>query len=389
MALTQVSQAMGGTGTSSVAGSLTNTNIATTQSINSINTFGFKNRIINGDMRIAQRGTSATNPTANGYTTIDRLANWAHPSDTSSWTISQSTSAPTGFQYSALVTASNVAYTIGNAGSYNTIHQVIEGVNCADLMWGTANAKTCTFSFWVNCSLTGTFSGYFYNNGYNYCYPFTYTISTANTWTYITITVPGPTGGTWLTNTGLGIEVGLTLSSGSAYQGTANTWQSAGYKIAVANTVNVLATSGATFYTTGWQFEVGTQATSFDFRDYTRELQMCQRYYYRIQALSGTGGVNILTVNLYTYQSGYSPIILPVAMRANPTGSYSAVSDFYVGSNGSYSVLSSITANNGSASPNLVEFYWFTASNGTSGQSGFIRINNTTGWLAYSAEILN
>ena len=272
MALTQVSQAMGGTGTSSVAASLTNT-------------FGFKNRIINGDMRIAQRGTSAVNPPAGwGYSTIDRLGSWA--GDASNWTIQQSSSAPTGFNNSALITTTS-ALSIAN-GTYDTIAQNIEGVNCADLMWGTANAKACTFSFWVNCSVTGTFSGYFYNNGYSYNYPFTYSIPTANTWTYITITVPGPTTGTWLSGNALGIQVGLTLASGSLYQGTANTWQSGSYKVSVAGTVNVLTTNGATFYTTGWQFEVGSQATNFDYRDYGRELIMCQRYYYSFNLPSDT-----------------------------------------------------------------------------------------------------
>ena len=322
MALTQVSQAMGGTGTSSVAAAANTSSVAAAIAANLTNTFVFKNRIINGDMRIAQRGTSATNPTANGYTTIDRLANWTHPSDTSSWTISQSTSAPVGFQYSALVNATNAAYTIGATTSYNAIYQAIEGVNCADLMWGTANAKTCTFSFWVNCSVTGTFSGYFYNNGYIYCYPFTYTIPTANTWTYITITVPGPAGGTWLTNTGLGIEVGLTLTSGSSYQGTANQWQTKGYAIGVANTVNVLATSGATFYTTGWQFEVGSQATSFDYRDYGRELIMCQRYYlksYNQSVVPGSsaddGGLHVMSWS----DGNASGFLFPVNMRTAPT----------------------------------------------------------------------
>jgi hypothetical protein len=347
----------------------------------------FKNRLINGAMTFAQRGSSpVSNAVASStikYNTLDRWGYWA--GSVGYFYLEQSTVAPPGYTNSALITSGSA--TTVSSGVYATFSQRIEGYNVADLAWGTSSAQSVTVSFWVNCSLTGTFSGYVFNSGYSYCYPFTFTISSANTWVQITKTISGPTTGSWNNTTGIGLEFGITLAAGSNFQATANAWTSTSYAISSPGSTNLLATNGATMYVTGVQLEAGSSATTFDYRDYTRELQLCQRYYYRIQAFSGTSGVNILTVNLYTYQSGYSSIMLPVAMRTNPTGSYSAVSDFYVGSNGTYAVLSSITTNNGYASPNLVEFYWFTASNGTSGQSGFIRINNTTGWLDYSAEL--
>jgi hypothetical protein len=291
---------------------------SSTQSINAQNTFGFKNRIINGGMVIAQRGTSATNPTngagSPGYTTIDRLGAWADTTLSGNWTIQQSSSAPTGFASSALIT-STAASTIG-VSSYDTINQTVEAFNISDLLWGTANAKACTFSFWVNCSLTGTFAGYVYNNGYSYCYPFTYSIPTANTWTFITISIPGPTGGTWLSNNnGIGLQVGLCVAVGSGYCGTANAWQSGSYRISVSGAVNLLATNGATFYTTGWQFEIGTQATSFDFRDYGSELALCQRYYQVISQVSWNQGQSSRDSYLISYhgQNIQSP------MRVAPT----------------------------------------------------------------------
>jgi hypothetical protein len=308
-----------------------------TQSINAQNTFGFKNRIINGGMVIAQRGTSATNPTngagSPGYTTIDRLGAWADTALNTSWTIQQSSSAPTGFSSSALIT-STAASTIG-VNSYDTINQSIEAFNTSDLLWGTANAKSCTFSFWVNCSLTGTFAGYVYNNGYSYCYPFTYSIPTANTWTFITISIPGPTGGTWLSNNnGLGLQVGLTMASGSGYYGTANTWQAGSYRISASGAVNLLATNGATFYTTGWQFEVGSQATSFDFRDYGRELILCQRYYTQFGVTSAYEhyGIGVAQTNTST-----TIMNLPVTMRTAPTFAF-------LGSFSNYIVLDGSTA---------------------------------------------
>ena len=347
----------------------------------------FKNRLINGAMTFAQRGSSpVSNAVASAtlkYNTLDRWGYWA--GSVGYFYLEQSTVAPPGYTNSALITSGSA--TTVSSGVYATFSQRIEGYNVADLAWGTSSAQSVTVSFWVNCSVTGTFSGYVFNSGYSYSYPFTFTISSANTWVQITKTISGPTTGTWNNTTGIGLEFGITLAAGSNYQATANAWTSIGYAISSPGSTNLLATNGATMYVTGVQLEAGSSATTFDYRDYTRELQMCQRYYYRIQAFSGTSGVNILTVNLYTYQSGYSSIILPVAMRTNPTGSYSALSDFYVGSAGSYNVLSSITANNGYASTNLVEFYWFTGAGLTNGNSGFIRINNTTGWLDYSAEL--
>ena len=347
----------------------------------------FKNRLINGAMTFAQRGSSpVSNAVASStikYNTLDRWGYWA--GSVGYFYLEQSTVAPPGYTNSALITSGSA--TTVSSGVYATFSQRIEGYNVADLAWGTSSAQSVTVSFWVNCSVTGTFSGYVFNSGYSYCYPFTFTISSANTWVQITKTISGPTTGSWNNTTGIGLEFGITLAAGSSWTATANAWTSTSYAISSPGSTNLLATNGATMYVTGVQLEAGSSATTFDYRDYTRELQMCQRYYYRIQAFSGTSGVNIGSINLYTYQAGYFPIVFPVAMRVNPTGSYSAVSDFYVGSNGTYSVLSSITTNNGYASSNSVEVYWATASSGTSGQSGFIRINNTTGWLDYSAEL--
>jgi hypothetical protein len=347
----------------------------------------FKNRLINGAMTFAQRSTGPISNTVASatlkYNTLDRWGYWAGANGY--FYLEQSTTAPPGYNNSALITSGSA--TTVSSGVYATFSQRIEGYNILDLLWGTSTAQSVAVSFWINCSLTGTFSGYVFNSNYSYCYPFTFTIPTANTWVQITKLIPGPTSGTWNTTTGIGLEFGITLAAGSNFQDTANAWTTKSYAIGSAGSTNLLSTNGATMYITGVQLEAGASATTFDYRDYTRELQMCQRYYYRIQAFSGTSGVNILTANLYTYQSGYSPIILPVAMRTNPTGSYSALSDFYLGSAGNYVVLTSITANNGYASPNLVEFYWFTGANLTNGNSGFIRINNSSGWLDYSAEL--
>jgi hypothetical protein len=240
---------------------------------------GFKNRLINGDMTIDQRNAGAsTTPSAGGNTyTLDR---WnAVYSVGSKFSVQQnagSVTPPVGFVN--YLGATSLATTSLGAGDYYNFAQSIEGYNVADLQWGTANAKTVTLSFWVRSSLTGTFGGALSNQAQNRSYPFTYPISSANTWEQKSITVAGDTTGTWLTTNGVGIQVWLGLGVGSTYSGTAGAWAGSALLSATGAT-SVVGTNGATWYITGVQLEVGTTATNFDVLDYGRELQLCQRYF--------------------------------------------------------------------------------------------------------------
>lgn len=275
---TPVSIANGGTGATTLAGANIATTNSSTQSITSVNTFGFKNRLINGDMRIDQRNAGASVTPTSGQYCLDRFVTFS--SQASKYSIQQnagSVTPPTGFSNYLGVTSLS-AYSIGS-GDYFAMAQNIEYCNMADLAWGTANAKQITLSFWVYSSLTGTFGGALVNGVSSYSYPFTYSISTANTWTYITITISGPTSGSWSTTYNApGLKVFIGLGIGSTYSGTAGSWSS-NYYLSATGATSVVGTNGATFYITGVQLEVGSQATSFDFRDYGRELMMCQRYY--------------------------------------------------------------------------------------------------------------
>jgi hypothetical protein len=189
--------------------------------------------------------------------------------------VQQVTDAPTGFVKSQKVTS--LAATTPSSTDYYFDCQRIEGFNVADLGWGTASAATVTLSFWVKSSLTGTFSGAFGNTSFNRSYVFTYTISAANTWEQKTVTVAGDTTGTWATDNSTGLQVVFDLGSGSSRTGTAGSWSANDYRKATGS-VSVIGTNGATFYITGVQLEKGATATSFDVRDYGRELMMCQRY---------------------------------------------------------------------------------------------------------------
>jgi hypothetical protein len=222
---------------------------------------------------------------------------------------------PAGFSNYLGITSSS-AYTV-LTGDFFTIRQFIEGFNTADLNWGTASASTVTLSFWVRSSLTGTFGGTLGNGAFNRSYPFTYSISSANTWEQKTITVAGDTSGTWVGATnGLGMRVNFGLGVGSTYSGTAGAWTGSGLFSATGAT-SVVGTNGATFYITGVQLEKGSTATSFDYRPYSAELAMCQRYYWKSLGAGnesiGLAGYNIAG-NAVWAQFGF-----PVTMRANPT----------------------------------------------------------------------
>ena len=270
---------------------------------------GFKNRIINGAMVIDQRnaGASVTGSTSQPYT-LDRWQ--AVSTQNSKYTVQQDAGAitpPVGFNDYLGVTSSS-AYSV-TSGDVFLIRQSIEGFNIADLGWGTANAKTVTISFWVRSSLTGTFGGRLGNSAPTRSYPFSYTISTANTWEQKTVTIAGDTSGTWLVTNGIGMQVCFSLGAGSTYSGTANTWAGADYTQPTGS-VSVVGTNGATFYITGVQLEVGSTATSFDTRSYGTELALAQRYFVRKTCVVTPSG---------TPASLYQGIHLPVAMRTNAT----------------------------------------------------------------------
>ena len=273
---------------------------------------GFRNRLINGGMTIDQRNAGASvTPTGSGYT-LDR---WAYlVSQASKFSIQRSTTAPTGYSNSLLLTSLS-SYSV-LSGDYFTITQPIEGFNFADMAWGTASASAITISFWVRSSLTGTFGGALLNAGGNRAYPFTYTISAANTFEQKTVTIAGDTTGTWGTGNGVGVYVQFGLGAGSSLSGTAGAWAATNYSSATGAT-SVVGTNGATFYITGVQLEKGSTATSFDYRPYGTELALCQRYY---RQTSGTANTE---PSLYSYSSTSNnigtTIVFPVPMRTAPT----------------------------------------------------------------------
>ena len=270
---------------------------------------GFKNRILNGQMMIDQRNAGASvTPSSNGTYLVDRWnLTFSQASKFSAQQNAGSVTPPSGYiNYLGLTVASSVSVGVSD---YFAVQQIIEGLNVADLAWGTANAKTVTLSFWVYSSLgPATFGGALSNSAGNRSYPFTYTISSANTWEQKSVTIAGDTTGTWLTTNGAGIYLRLGLGAGATYSGTAGSWAASNYFTATS-AVSVVGTGSATFYFTGVQLEKGSTATSFDYRPYGTELQLCQRYYQKF------------TIGAYFTVTGNISFYVPwkVSTRTTPT----------------------------------------------------------------------
>ena len=316
-----------------VDGTIVNADINTSSAITLDKLSGnpsFRNRIINGDMNIDQRnaGASINNISGAGLYSLDRWNPYGNQA--SKYSIQQNAGAvtpPAGFNYYLGITSLS-AYTVGASEEFS-INQSIEGYNVADLDYGNANAKTITLSFWVRSSLTGTFGGAIRNSAGNRSYPYSYTISSANTWEKKSITITGDTTGTWLKTNGTGFLVGWSLGNGSTNQGTAGAW-TAGNKTAPTGETRIVATNGATFYLTGVQLEAGTSATDFEFLPIDIDLQRCLRYFEKLYNLTtvpadgalnytngGAAGENSWTA--YTSNAIRSGTRFKVEKRTSPT----------------------------------------------------------------------
>jgi hypothetical protein len=283
------------------------------------NNVTMRNRIINGAMMIDQRNAGASVNIVSSVTTytVDRWSVFENGS--MSFTAQQSTTAPAGFKNSLLVT-STAAVTPGSADR-SSLNQIIEGFNIADLGWGAAGAQPVTLSFWIRSSLTGQFGGALQSGQQDYSYPFSFTISSANTFEFKTITIPGPTAGTFPTDNNGGIRISFDLGMGSSLLGTAGSWSANDYRGATGDT-RINGTNGATFYITGVQLEEGTTATAFEQRLYGTELALCQRYYQIIRTGMGLGNTTVQVI----VNSG-----LPVTMRATPSLSQQGVVEIGAG----------------------------------------------------------
>jgi hypothetical protein len=348
-----------------------------------------KNRIINGAMQIDQRnaGASVAITTVNQYV-VDRFAGQIVGAGTGRFSLQQSTTTPASGFKNSLVATVTTTDSSPSAGYGYAIYQRIEGNNVADLNWGTANAQTVTLSFWVRSSLTGTFGVVLQNSSFSRAYGATYTISSANTWEQKSITISGDTTGTWAVDNTVGLDVAFSLGGGSS-RTVSSGWQSnaGSYQTNVTGAINWIGTSGATFYITGVQLEVGTSATPFERRLYNQELANCQRYYFKnkavdIDSLFGSGFNESTTV-------AYGMSYFPVPMRTNPTAleQTGTASDYRIRTTGATNTTCNGVPALIGASTQIAWVQYPVASGLTAGQGSLPRANTTAAFLAWSAEL--
>jgi hypothetical protein len=343
---------------------------------------GYKNRIINGEMDIDQRNNGASVTPGFGATyTVDRwLTAFAQSSKFSIQRNAGSVTPPVGFT-NYLGATSLSAYSVVSTDFF-TLQTNIEGLNVADLAWGTASAATVTLSFWVRSSLTGTFGGAINNSGGSRSYPFSYTISAANTWEQKSITIAGDTSGTWLTTNGIGITVNLSMGMGSTYIATAGTWATGPYYSSTGST-NVVGTNGATFYITGVQLERGINATSFEFRDYGRELMMCQRYF-QIYSVTAANSQPICAGQCYTTTAAFGAFNAPVVFRSVPTLTLAGTTGCYNAAAGN---AGGTVALDVASTASTIRLNCTGASGLVAGNATGIYVSGTGSTMSFSAEL--
>jgi len=384
LALNTVGVAKGGTGLTSASeqGAMLYASSSSAYVMQSVSPT-FKNRIINGGMTIAQRGTAAV--TAAGARPVDRWAIYIGVAGT--WNVQQVATAPTGFSNSVRVRVTSPSS--ATASQAAIIQQSIEGFSVSDLAWGTASAQQVIVSFWVNSSVTGTYCVAVRNGSYNRSYVGTYSITTAGTWEKKSVSIPGDILGVWAKDNSLGIDLSFDLGSGSNFNANANTW-TAGNLVKTTSQANFMGAaivSPATsndFYLTGVQLEVGSVATAFELRPEQIELALCQRYFQRIAANSSgpyaTFGGGVIT-------SGTSALIYskyPVNMRALPTLSITGPVDIHA--QGAWRLVQTLgTVYYGDSS---VSAFYNTLSGWTSGRAAILMSSaSATAGINLSAEL--
>ncbi len=337
------------------------------------------NLIINGNMMIDQRDSTAT---INGTGVTYNVDRWLGRGETSEgvFTLAQDTTSPADFTNSlkATVTTIDDASPMWSTSSYR-IQQMVEGYNIEELNWGTSDAQSVTLSFWVRSSVTGTFGGSVANGDYNRFNPFSYTISSANTWEYKTVTIAGDTSGTWVTNNALGLRLNFSLGAGADRLGTAGTWTSSVLE-GVTGQVNPIQTINSTFYITGVQLEVGTTATPFEHLHYGQQLALCQRYYYKWNTTSSNNWVAWAMAANTTNMYGHVPF--PTTMRNNPSSiEYSGLGWWLGGAVTAFSAVAIAESGTDSCTMN------FTSTGLTAQKMYAVLPNGSTNYIAFNSEL--
>jgi len=369
------------------------TNI-TTQQINDLNfptagALSNRNHVGNGKFQVDQRNNgSAVTPAGGQEYTLDRWRAISPSGGVAPYSIQQvSTDLPTGFNYGTKITVDIVTTpTSSQQFFYGT---AFEAYDLGYWEYGTSNALTATLSFYVRSSVTGTYCISSANDANTRSFVGEYTISSANTWEYKTIVIPGDTTGTWPSTGSVRHSfLQFDLGAGSNFDGTNGSWVS-GNKRKTSGSVNFVSqVVGSTFMVTGVQLELGTKATDFEHRSYGEELALCQRYFYRHATFTNGVGRGIGNANRYTSPTAFGVVHFPVTMRTLPTldvtNTTSGFQFYSAGSGQDFDTFSQQETN----------YTTFTLEcnglSGTGGQGGWWRTNPAAGSnssISFSAEL--
>ena len=351
--------------------------------ITSVNGGALSNRnlLINGDMRISERHGTTSKALTNAQFSLDR---WQVVNDNaaSKFTTQQVADAPAGFYYSLKMTSSS-AYTPLSTEVFG-VGQKIEGFNTSWLGFGASNPKSITISFFVKSSLTGTFGGSVLNEDMFRGFPFTYTISDADTWEKKTVTVPGVATGTWHATDGTGIRVHWSMGAGANRSDTAGQWSTTQFSFHPTGATSVVGTNAATLQITGCQVEEGSVATDFEHRPISQELALCQRYYYK--HCEGNDK-DICSGGYYRSDLSLGSVHFPVTMRTSPSLDHTTGTDYYgIYANNTFDKFNNFQLVSGG--PNSAALDSLTGTGGTLGHAGRIATAaNTAAYIAFSAEL--
>ena len=350
----------------------------------------FRNIIINGDMSIAQRGTSTASVTSTGYNACDRWKNVLNTLGT--FTVSQDTSVPTGQGFAkSFKMACTTADASPAAGDFNALIQTIEGQNVQYLKKGTASAESLTVSFWVKSNKTGTYTCEFRDSDNIRSISQTYTISSVDTWEKKTITIDGDTTGAFDNDNGNSLQMWFWLGAGTDYTGgTLNTSWSASttnQRVSSSN-VNIADSTSNTWYITGVQLEAGTTASDFEFLPVDVNLARCQRYYYN----HVNGNTQIIGIASYFATTQIEiPVSFPVKMRTTPSVESVTGTNYYFVSkasplgNDDFNSIVGIYGGN----QNGIMIYNNDAGqiSGTQGQAYVAYTSNASSFISFNAEL--
>jgi hypothetical protein len=297
-----------------------------------------RNLIINGAMQVAQRGTQVTNVTTGGYRTCDRFQ--FAVANLGTWTVDQDTNAPNGFSNSFKVTCTTADASPAAADNLRFLYQV-EAQDLQSLGFGTSGAQALTLSFWVRSNKTGNASfGILQFDNSNKQVSFQYNISSADTWEYKTISIPGDTAGVINNDNGSGFQLEWWLNGGSDYSGGSHqsTWSTFAQTNRNPSNLGVGGATSDYFAITGVQLEVGSVATPFEHRSYGDELARCQRYCHAAVADGSLNTYMALGIGRWR-NAAIAQIAIqhPVELRTVPTlESNTAASTFHINTDGTF-----------------------------------------------------